>query len=76
MSNWISLAELIKDPLLIFILCVLVLLGWVIFSLLKTIKSQVAYERELVAELNANSTTLARLTALIETLVHGRGGSK
>ncbi len=74
MSNWSALAKLINDPLLIFLLCVYALLGWVIFSLLRTISSQVAYERELVSELNKTSQTVVRLTTLIETMVHGRGG--
>ena len=76
MSDFIALSTLLKSPLLIFILCVLVLLGWVIFSLLKTIKSQIEYERELVHELSESSNTLARLTALIEILVHGKGGPR
>lgn len=70
----IPLAKLINEPILIFILCLFGILGYVIVSLLKTIKTQVAYERELVSELGSNAKTLARLTALIETLVHGRGG--
>lgn len=72
----VPLVELVKDPVLVFILLMFGIMGWVIYSLLKTIKSQVAYERELVAELGGNAKTLARLTALIETLVHGRGGHK
>lgn len=74
MELFVAFAELIKDPYAIFTLALISVLSWVIYSLLRTIKSQVDYERELVSELNENSTTLARLTALIETLVHGRGG--
>lgn len=66
------LAALIKDPILIFVFALFVILGWVVKSLLETIKEQMTYERELVAELNNNSQTLVRLTTLVETLVHGR----
>ena len=80
-SSWVSIFELLKEPTLIFTLAVLGILGWVIYSLLKVIKHQVdvekehiGYERELLSEIGKNSETLARLTALIEILVHGRGG--
>ena len=76
MLNWDSLAKLIGDPLLVFLLCFYALLGWVIFSLLRTIKSQVDYERQLISELNENSKTVVRLTTLIEALVHGKGGNR
>jgi hypothetical protein len=39
-------------------------------------QSHVGFERDLMKELSDNSVTLARLAALVETLVHGRGGSK
>jgi len=74
MQQWQALAKLINDPLLVFLLCFYALLGWVIFALLRTIASQVKYERQLLSELNENSKTVVRLTTLIETLVHGRGG--
>ena len=70
----LPIAELIKDPYLIFSLCIFAILCWVIYRLLNTIKDQVIYERELVSELNENSQTLVKLTTLIESLVHGRGG--
>ena len=76
MLQWQSLAKLIDDPLLIFLLCFYALLGWIIFKLLQTIASQVSYERRLISELNETSKTVVRLTTLIETLVHGKGGSK
>jgi uncharacterized BrkB/YihY/UPF0761 family membrane protein len=76
MSDWTAIAELIKDPLLIFLLVVVGILGYVIWALLRTISTLLEQKYELVSEVNANSTTLARLTALIETLVHGRGGPK
>lgn len=72
----LPVAKLINEPILIFILCLFAILGYVIYSLLNTIKSQVAYERELVAELSSNSKTLERLTTLIESLVQGRGGTR
>jgi len=74
MEHLLPLAELIKAPHLIFSLCVFAILGWVIFRLLNAIREQTEYERELVSELHSNSETLVRLTTLIETLVHGRGG--
>jgi cbb3-type cytochrome oxidase subunit 3 len=73
-SSWLKLAEGLKDPLLIFVLLVFALLFYVIVILLKHAKEQIEYERELIHELNNNSQTLVRLTTLIETLVHGRGG--
>jgi hypothetical protein len=75
-SNFVAIAGLIKEPLLIFILCVIAIMAALIFSLLKLIKAQVVYERELVSELGQNSQTLIRLATLIEALVHGKGGSK
>jgi hypothetical protein len=68
----LPIAKLISEPILIFILCILGLLGYIIYSLLNTIKSQVDYERELISELGSNTKTLERLTTLIETLVQGR----
>jgi cell division protein FtsB len=76
MGEVTAIAKLINDPLLVFIFALFVLLAWVIFSLLRTIGSQVNYERELVSELNKTSQTVVRLTTLIETMVHGRGGPK
>lgn len=76
MAQWTALAKLIDDPLLIFLLCFYGLLAWVIFSLLRTISAQIKYERDFVAELNRFTETVVRLTTLIETLVHGRRGSK
>lgn len=74
MLQWSTLAKLISDPLLIFLLCFYALLGWIIYSLLRTISAQIDYERKLISELNETSKTVVRLTTLIETLVHGKGG--
>lgn len=76
MLQWQSLAKLINDPLLIFLLSFYALLGWIILKLLQTISNQVTYERQLISELNETSKTVVRLTTLIETLVHGKGGAK
>lgn len=70
----ISLAELIKDPTVIFALFVIVIMAYIIIAQQKVIRENTVYERELTAELKENSSTLVRLTTLIETLVHGRGG--
>lgn len=67
---WQAISNLIEDPLLVFLLAFYALLGWIIFSLLRTISSQVEYERSLVRELNETSKTLVKLTTLIELLVH------
>lgn len=75
-TQFVAIAGLIKDPLLIFILCILAIMAFLIFSLLKIIKAQVVYERELVSELGQNSQTLIRLATLIEALVHAKGGAK
>jgi len=72
----VSIASLLKHPVLIFSFLVIVILAWIIVSQQKTIKDHVTYEREMINQLGANSTTLARLATLIETLVHGRGGHK
>jgi len=76
MLQWQSFAKLINDPLLIFLLSFYALLGWIIFKLLQTISNQITYERQLISELNETSKTVVRLTTLIETLVHGKGGPK
>ena len=70
-----TVIETIKDPLLVFLLCLFVLLGYVIYNLLKSLQNHLEYERSLLDELNKNSNTLAKLATLIEVLVHGRGGS-
>jgi len=75
MSDFLEVIQIVKDPFLVFLLLLFALLGWIIIAQHKIIKEHVTYERELMGQLNENSTTLARLTALIETLVHGRGGT-
>ena len=70
MIPWKALADCIKDPLLIFLLCFYALLGWIIYKLLQTISNQVKYERELITELNETSKTLVKLAVLIEALFH------
>jgi len=74
MDEIISIAKLLHDPFLIFSFFVILILAWIIIAQQKVIKDHVIYEREMMTQLGKNSTTLARLTALIETLVHGRGG--
>lgn len=71
-----SLFQTMKSPLLIFLLCLFFLLAYIIIAQQKTLREHLTYERELMNQLGENSSTLARLTALIETLVHGRGGSR
>ena len=65
----------LKDsPLLIFLLSIFCILAYVIIAQQKTIKDHLDYERQLGTQLDKNSNTLVRLTALIEILVHGKGG--
>jgi hypothetical protein len=75
-SAWLELAKIIKDPFLVFSLTIIAILAWIIFALMRSNQSHVGFERDLMKELSDNSVTLARLAALVETLVHGRGGSK
>lgn len=68
----VPIAKLLKDPYLVFIFLMFVILGWVIYRLLKINSDQLVYERELLSEINENSKTLVKLTTLVESLVHGR----
>ena len=76
MNGFFELAQNIKEPLLLFLLIVLGMFGGIIVFLLRFLKNHIEYERELLGELSENSKTLVRLTTLIETLVHGKGGSR
>lgn len=75
---WPSLAQIVKaigNPVLIMLAIVIAALLLIIWSLIRMLKSKDVYVATLVDQLGANTTTLTRLTTLIEVLVHRGTGN-